>query len=139
MLEGCISEQWARVQSDYLAWIGSRKSERRWAVALIKKLWEVAWDQWEHRNAAIYETPVGVEMSGRLSLTRAIKAEILLGKPIKVQSTFPTCVEDLLNASIEHQQYRLVLVRATREMNNDYRILDELSDPRPSLRKWLGL
>ena len=42
---GCISIEWARVQGDYYKWIGLKKTGRRWAVALIKKLWEVAWDQ----------------------------------------------------------------------------------------------
>jgi hypothetical protein len=26
-----------------------------WAVALIKKLWDTAWDMWEHRNEVLHE------------------------------------------------------------------------------------
>ena len=39
LMGGCLSEEWARVQGTYLKWCGSRKSARRWAAALIKKLW----------------------------------------------------------------------------------------------------
>ena len=142
LLGGCLAEQWARVQGTYLKWCGSRKSDRRWATALIKKLWDVAWDQWDDKNGAIHNTPLGIEMSGGLSLIRAIKAEFFWGKvglPRKVQSTFPTNVNILLDAPLEHQQCWFVLIRAAREMQNDYRIPDKFSDPKSSLRQWVGL
>jgi hypothetical protein len=31
------------------------KSGRRWVFALIRKLWTVAWDQWQHRNSILHE------------------------------------------------------------------------------------
>ena len=142
IMGGCLSEEWVKVQGMYLKWSGSRKSPRRWAAALIKKLWGIAWDQWEDRNGAIHNTPLGIEMSGGLSLIRAIKAEFSLGKlglPRKVQSTFPNNVNILLDAPLEDQQCWFVLIRAAREMRNDYRIRDEFSDPKSSLRKWVGL
>ena len=95
LMGGYLTEQWARVQGTYLKWCGSRKSPRRWAAALIKKLWGITWDQWEDRNGAIHNTPLGIEMRGGLSLIRAIKAEFSLGKiglPRNVQSTFPNNV-----------------------------------------------
>lgn len=49
-IEGWIGIQWRRPQSRYLESIKSKTSVRRWVGALIVKLWEVAWDLWEHRN-----------------------------------------------------------------------------------------
>jgi len=34
----------------------SKKTGRRWAVALIKKLTEVSWDMWQHRNSILHNT-----------------------------------------------------------------------------------
>jgi hypothetical protein len=34
----------------------SKKTGRRWAVALIKKLTGVAWDMWQHRNSILHNT-----------------------------------------------------------------------------------
>ena len=55
-LEGSLSPLWQQVQHDYLLFIGSRRSSLRWVSALICKLWDVAWDQWEHRNGILHET-----------------------------------------------------------------------------------
>ena len=30
--------------------MNSKKTGRSWAVRLIRKLWDVAWDMWDHRN-----------------------------------------------------------------------------------------
>jgi hypothetical protein len=48
--EGKWHVGWAEVQETYLKSIGSRKSGKRWLIALIKKIWLTAWDLWEDRN-----------------------------------------------------------------------------------------
>jgi len=30
------------------------KSSLQWTVALIQKLWDIAWDMWEHQNKALH-------------------------------------------------------------------------------------
>ena len=50
MLEGRISKEWARLQLRHYQLNGSRRNGARWATAIITKLLNVAWDQWEHRN-----------------------------------------------------------------------------------------
>ena len=49
-MEGRISTEWAALQLHYYQLLGSRRNGKRWAKALITKLFDVAWDQWEHRN-----------------------------------------------------------------------------------------
>ena len=44
LLEGCPVQGWAEVQQWYFEWIHNWRSGERWLVALIQKLWEVAWD-----------------------------------------------------------------------------------------------
>ena len=99
---GCISIEWAKVQGDYYKWIGLKKTGRRWAVALIKKLWEVAWDKWECRNGALHNTPMAADLSGDFSLDRAILEECELG-PIglhqKVRRVFPIDVTNFLTST----------------------------------------
>ncbi len=57
LLEGRLSMEWSGVQQRYYDWLGSRKTGRRWVVMLIRKLWQVAWDQWEHRNGFVHDQP----------------------------------------------------------------------------------
>ncbi len=54
LLEGCLAIEWAAVQQSYYIWISSRRTGRRWILLLIWKLWDTAWDLWEHRNGIVH-------------------------------------------------------------------------------------
>jgi hypothetical protein len=43
-------------QQAYYTLIKSRRIGKRWVVALIKKMWDIAWDLWEHRNGILYQS-----------------------------------------------------------------------------------
>ncbi len=76
-LQGCISAVWQEIQQQYYFWIGSRQLGGRWAVALIMNSWDVAWDQWEHRNTVLYkefyEELRGEELTLNIELTWEFK------------------------------------------------------------------
>ena len=57
---------WAETQHQYFLWQKKRNTGRRWNIELIKKLWEVSWDMWEHRNRILHNT---VTPEGQRSLT----------------------------------------------------------------------
>jgi hypothetical protein len=49
-LTGKVSIRWQHVQQQYFNWLKRRNTGEAWVTALIKKLWEVSWDLWDHRN-----------------------------------------------------------------------------------------
>jgi hypothetical protein len=49
-LMGRISIEWKAVQQRYYEWLGKRNTGKKWAVALIQKVFSVSWDMWDHRN-----------------------------------------------------------------------------------------
>jgi hypothetical protein len=53
--EGMILKDWQQVMNRQLTRVRSRKSSKRWVVALIRKMWQVAWDLWEHRNGYLHD------------------------------------------------------------------------------------
>ncbi len=55
-LEGCISKKWRRMMDHYYIRRGSMRSGKLWAIKLVHKLWDVAMDQWKHRNSVLHET-----------------------------------------------------------------------------------
>jgi Sugar (and other) transporter len=55
LLEGFPVKRWAQNQGYYLKAIASKRSSRRWIAALVRKLAEVTWQMWDHRN---YMCPV---------------------------------------------------------------------------------
>lgn len=50
LIEGWLSKEWRSRQQNFLSLNKNKSSVKRWVSALILKLWEVAWDLWEHRN-----------------------------------------------------------------------------------------
>ncbi len=49
-LEGSIAHTWLPVQAAYLSSLGSRKTAKTWASGLVRQLWKVAFQMWQHRN-----------------------------------------------------------------------------------------
>ena len=142
LMGGCLSVEWARAQQAYYQWRDIRRTGKRWAVALIRKLWEIAWDLWSDRNDALHQTPLAADLEGAVSLDKAIREECLLGSadlPANVRCNFPSDVEQLIQSPLTQKKAWLVLVRAARELIHDTRIQDEFTNPKSYLRKWVGL
>jgi len=53
--EGWLVCSWAEKQQRYYTLLRSGKTGRRWAGAIVVKLWNIAWDMWEHRNGILHE------------------------------------------------------------------------------------
>ena len=50
VLEGCFSHKWSEYQDHYFQDIKSRRSGFKWQVDLCKRIWQIPWDMWQHRN-----------------------------------------------------------------------------------------
>jgi len=61
MLEGVISMKWQETQATHWKVYKSCKSSKRWTIALIKKLLQIAWDMWHHRNHALHNSPTNCD------------------------------------------------------------------------------
>ena len=55
LLEGCVSTRWQIIQAQWYESLGSKQSAKRWTASWIRKLWEVSWDQCEHRNGVVHK------------------------------------------------------------------------------------
>jgi hypothetical protein len=70
--------------------IKSTKSGRRWATALIQKMWDTAWDLWEHRNEALHQKEnlitrtMGLHLNHRV--TRAFME--LCSRPLRPNNSY---------------------------------------------------
>jgi len=71
-IEGFINREWGNAQQSFYMSIQSRRTGKRWTIELIKKLWMVAWDQWEHRNAVLYDQENLVQKEELLRLNMRI-------------------------------------------------------------------
>jgi hypothetical protein len=53
--EGWIHKEWEATQERYYREKNFRRSRKRWTIALITKMWDVAWDLWEYRNTFYHQ------------------------------------------------------------------------------------
>jgi len=53
--EGWFVKQWAVYQQRYYELIKASRTGRRWVSAIIQKLWNTAWDMWEHCNGVLHD------------------------------------------------------------------------------------
>ena len=109
-------------------YIKSTKSSRRWASALIRKLWEVSWDQWDHRNEILKNSDDAERLHGMEEIDAEIRREMARG-PGNLQQRhryhFDIELERLLEKPPENRRAWLENVRAAR---NRKRRRDESSE-----------
>jgi hypothetical protein len=71
--EGWLVTAWSQQQQRYYDISKSARTGRRWATAIIQKLWDIAWDMWEHRNGMLHEKEslitrsMGIQLNARVS------------------------------------------------------------------------
>ncbi len=56
-LDGWLVKSWRLHQEALWQSARSRRSSKRWIAELIKKLWNVSWDMWAHRNGILHNSP----------------------------------------------------------------------------------
>lgn len=78
-LEGWIAKEWRIQQARFLIQNQIANNSLRWASALIKKLWDIAWDLWEHRNGIEHMNDV---QTLNIALNDKIEREIEAFDPI---------------------------------------------------------
>ena len=111
-------------------------------AGLIRVLWDLQWDAWQHRNSVLHDTPLAQIMEGKLSLDRSLRAEWEVGFndfPDIVVAALPKTIIQVMKSNVADKKGWLILIRTVRENNNDERTNDEFSDQDSSLRAWLGM
>jgi len=54
VLDGWLGIQWCLQQAAFWNQWKQKKSSKRWTTELIKKLWNIVWDMWDHRNGILH-------------------------------------------------------------------------------------
>jgi hypothetical protein len=143
LLEGCIDVGWTEAQALYYKTIGSRRSGLRWTVAVIKKLWDVAWDLWEQRNGFLHDAEYRATLHNTASLDSEIRFQFRQGAvhlPRRTHYLFECSLSELLTTSVRHRQQWLKSVVSARAMAKECQMLQDksLAASRQLMRAWLN-
>ena len=118
LLEGCLVPEWTCVQQSYYIWQDSRKTGRRWITSLITKLWNVAWDQWDHRRRVLHDSDSYVTREQAEHMELQIRREKETGPqtlPDEDRRLFAGSLESLLSRDFEYQTIWLHRTSSARE------------------------
>ena len=79
LLFGFATSRWQIIQQQHLSSIRSDRSSRRWTIAWLRQLMQVAWDMWDHRNYILHNTQTPALLREHLALDTLIQTQFLLG------------------------------------------------------------
>ena len=80
-LFGFTAIEWQQSQQQYYQRLGSKRTGKRWVSALIRKLWDIAWDLWDHRNKQLHSPGKLDEYEDTDLLNAQTRVEFALGPP----------------------------------------------------------
>ena len=116
-LEGSISQAWRQAQEYYLAFSKSPRTSKRWTSALIQKVFDVAWDQWEHRNGILHDVDNKFDKVIERRVDGEIRSQFRVGLgalPRADHGLFRAGVQRILSRPLKSKQSWLTFVRAAR-------------------------
>jgi len=56
VLDGWLILKWRAQEEAYWEQWKRQKSSKQWTAELIEKLWNIAWDLWDHSNEALHNS-----------------------------------------------------------------------------------
>ena len=119
-IEGCIHKSWEDIMNNYLISLDAKTTGRRWITALIKKLWDVAWDMWQHRNDALHKEQNNLKLLGHDTTKIEISDEYKKGADALMESDekalFSQSLQDILQMPFQRQQAWVDKVKAARTL-----------------------
>ena len=129
--EGCIAVEWAGVQEAHFIWLGRRNTGKRWATSLVVKLWEIAWDIWDHRNQIKLHVESAQDVARRDAIMRSVQSEHAFGRsglPRRDWRLFKRPLHSLLCSSLHYLDAWLLRVETARARRN--RRESDVTNPR---------
>ena len=136
-LEGCPVKGWAEVQQRHYEWIKCQRTGERWLASLIQKVWDVAWDLWDHRNNVAHDKDSSVRVK---QLLKDIEEQFNLGWSTVTQDAkalFRPGKERILAGNQAMQLAWLVRIRTARHLFSE-RVEEEQLSLRSERRMMLG-
>jgi hypothetical protein len=137
-LEGCVLQAWAAKQQEYYEWLDRKNTGRRWETTLIKRLWQISWDMWEHRNGELTNpsSPALLREHVRLDALLALEFNDLRSLAKKDRRWFRRPKEVLFTKTIEYKAQWLESVALARA-RYFRRHRHDLTEERAAMRDYL--
>jgi hypothetical protein len=136
--------RWQDVQQQYYLWLKRRNTGKAWVTALIRKVWEISWTMWDHRNDVRTSTLSPTNKKAIEDLNRRITAEFSHGTNglgPRDQHWLEKPLRHVIGYDQEHKAQWLASIDLARERFSNRRELtaSSLRQQRDTMEAWLGL
>ena len=114
---GFPSTSWREVQHEHLLYIGSQRSSTLLMTKLVRRIWEIPWSLWEHRNHHLHNDGTSIHRIDYQSIVSEIVHEWNTGLsnlPLKYQHLFHGTLQQHLQENIHLKLMWLTSVWAAR-------------------------
>ena len=118
LFNGFISSQWKIIQQKYLREIGSMKSPILWISRFQRRIWEIPWALWQHRNGFLHNDGTTIHFQETVAINNEIRAEYGIrggDLPVSYLHLFQHPIEVLIKQSIFSRCEWLTSVWVTRD------------------------
>ena len=118
MTNGFISKKWRIIQRAHLKEIGSLKSPELWITRLQRRIWEIAWEMWQHRNEFLHSDGSTIHFQESAAINTEIRNELQIsgnGLPARYQYLFLRDIDHLMGLTIFAKQEWLMTVWVARD------------------------
>ena len=120
-IEGFWSTGWRQCQEQHFKEINSAKSAILWLSKTQRKIWQIAWEMWQHRNEVLHKNNQSIHPTVREALTAEITQqweEGLSTLPERYSNLFQGSLETKLRLDAFHQRAWLHSVWSARHRIN---------------------
>jgi hypothetical protein len=121
MIRGHTSTAWATLFQEAINFTNHRTTGILWMAKVQRKIWEIAWAMWEHRNKQLHVDGQSVHFLDKIAMTAAIHIEWDRGPdglPPHYNGLFVHHNRPPWSRSLQHQQQWLASVWHARDNHN---------------------
>jgi hypothetical protein len=121
-IEGFWALEWRECQRLHLLSKKSQRSSALWISKVQRRIWEIAWIMWQHRNNTLHNDGRTIHTQEMTALDEEIRQESALGLDdlhVKYSHLFQQPIQELLNKPMTHKRMWIMSVWAARDNNDD--------------------
>ena len=118
LISSFISKQWRLIQQTHLKEIGSMKSPILWISRFQRRIWEIPWALWQHRNEFLHNDGTTIHFQETVAINNEIRAEYETrggNLPVSYLHLFRHPLDTLLTLSIFSRREWLISVWVARD------------------------
>jgi len=140
-LDGWLTTEWRAQQEQYWSQWQRKKSSKRWATELIKKLWNISWEMCAHRNGVLHDAQqqhtdiIDSQLNSQLTALYQCGVHAV---PRDAFRFFNKPLEELLQHTSNYKDKWIRSVEAAIERKRNHNFGQYLEEQR-FMRTWLGL